>query len=240
VFVPAGQLSNYTRDLQAWSRFGVRVHGQPDSYRIAQSREHMGRYAARQGHAHFMMCDDDSHFLVRRTSEDWRLEYASHDSVEQMLSFVEELFRTEPTVAHIGLSSREGNNRLGERGTPTELVHRNTRIMRCYAWDTEVFCSLEHGRVTIQEDFDTALQSLWRGHENLLIGYWATGQSETSAPGGCSDYRTVEVHNAAVARMAELWPTVVRTRMKETKTGRELSARMETTISWKRALGGGL
>jgi hypothetical protein len=181
-----------------------------------------------------MMWDDDSHLLVRKGSEDWRLQYASHDDVDEMLAMVEGTFDAYPDVGHIGLSSREGNNRLGI-GAPHELVAWNTRIMRVYAWDTELFLQLEHGRVQVQEDFDTALQGLSLGRQNVLLGYWASGQVGTSEPGGCSDYRTLELHNSAVLRMAELWPGIVKVREKQNKSGRELSSRLESTIMWKRA-----
>ncbi len=88
------------------------------------------------------------------------------------------------------------------------------------------------------EDFDVQLQLLKRGLGNACLYYWAQGQSKTNAPGGCSLWRTHEVHEAAARRLAELHPGLVRLRQKANKTDAGgFGTRMEVTIAWKKAAG---
>lgn len=204
--------------------------------RIGEKRHMIGSWAKSNGYGKFVMLDDDIDFLVRRDSDDWRLRAAEEDEVVEMFAMMERLL---DTYALVGVSAREGNNRYG-LGTPDELVVENTRIMRISAFRTEEFLSVQHGRVDVMEDFDVAIQLLRRGMPNALMAYWANGQRMTNAPGGCSIWRTLEVHNAAAHRLAELHPGLVTTRLKQNKTDADgLGTRTEVTVQWKKAYGHG-
>jgi hypothetical protein len=95
---------------------------------------------------------------------------------------------------------------------------------------------MEHGRVEIMEDFDLNLQMLRAGYSSAVLYKYANGQGETNAPGGCSTFRTLELHNRNVAKLAELHPGFVKLKTnRKTKSGGELSNRHEATIYWKKA-----
>lgn len=205
--------------------------------KIADKRLQIGQWAMETSDDDkFVMLDDDIDFLVRRSDDDWRLRAAEEPEVLDMFGMMERLL---DQYALVGVSAREGNNRYGV-GMPSELVFENTRIMRITAYRTEDFLSVEHDRVPVMEDFDVNLQLLRRGRPNALMAYWANGQRMTNAPGGCSIWRTLELHNAAAERLAELHPGLVTTRQKHNKTDAEgLGTRTEVTVQWKKAYGHG-
>ncbi len=199
---------------------------------IAEKRLWIGEHARKEGHDKFVMLDDDIDFLVRKADDDWRLRAAS--GIEAIDMFAELEYRLDE-YAMVAISPREGNNRLGI-GSQRDLVVENTRAMRILAFRTDDFLSVEHCRVPVMEDFDVTLQLLRSGRKNLVLGYWANGQKATNAPGGCSIWRTLELHNGAAERLAELHPQFVRTRIKENKTNNGgLERRTEVTVQWKRA-----
>jgi hypothetical protein len=228
VIVPEGQYERY-----APKTLTARVETVPNEWRIAQIRYLIGTRAQDDGHEHFMMVDDDVEFLVRKNMHDFRLTKADPGQVAGMINVIDQLFLRFPKVSHIGVSGREGNNRVGNGG-PWDLVESTTRTMRVVAWDTKEFMALRHGRVEVMEDFDLSLQSLERGRENRVLYYWANGQTATHAPGGCADWRTREIHDASASRLAELHPLTVRTRLKQNMTG-PMPERLEVTVQWKRA-----
>ena len=138
------------------------------------------------------------------------------------------------TYDHVGVSAREGNNRIGVGGL--DLRNDNTRTLRALAYRTDSFLGVVHGRVDVMEDFDVNLQILRGGGSNTSLHYWAQGQSMTNAPGGCSTYRTHEVHERSAEKLAELHPGLVRLRLKENKTDAGgFGTRKEVTIQWKKA-----
>lgn len=228
VIVPEGQFEQYAPKILTAS-----IETVPDDWRIARIRQLIGSRAEFNGHRHFVMVDDDVQFLVRRTMHDFQLVKADPGQVAGMLGIISTLFREHPRVSHIGVSGREGNNRVGNGG-PWDLVEHNTRTMRVVAWDTAEFNVLQHCRVEVMEDFDLSLQSLERGRENRVLYYWANGQTATHAPGGCADWRTREIHDASALQLAELHPMTVRTRLKQNMTG-PMPERLEVTVQWKRA-----
>lgn len=203
---------------------------------IAATRRFIGELAAVAGHSKFVMMDDDLQFYVRKSPEAFNLRYTSPHEVTGALDWLE---RALDQHAHVSLSAREGNNRVGA-GPPETLVAENTRTLRVLAYRTEEFLACEHGRVDVMEDFDVNLQLLRRGLSNAVSFHWAQGQKMTNEAGGCSTYRTHAVHEASARRLAELHPEFVRLRQKENKSGGAFGHRTEVTISWKKAYDEGL
>jgi hypothetical protein len=205
-----------------------------DYVSIGQKRHIIGRRAAAAGEAKFLMMDDDVGLLVRKAEDDWPLRRVAAPDIAAMLAAIEGLL---DEVASVGVSGREGNNRAGIGGPlALDLVVRHTRVMRVLAYRTEDFLACEHDRLPVMEDFDVQLQLLRAGRGNACLYYWANGQTRTNAPGGCSIWRTREVHEAGARRLAELHPGFVRLRQKRNKTDAEgLGTRTEVTISWKSA-----
>jgi len=204
---------------------------------MAETRLNCGLSAERAGESKFVMVDDDVGFLVRKSSSAWPLRGAALEDLQTMLDMVEDQLDYH---AHVGVSTREGNNRAGV-GHWLNLVQRNTRTNRFLAYRTREFLSVKHDRVQVMEDFDVNLQLLRAGHSNVNLCYWAQGQSQTQAPGGCSAYRTHEVHEESARRLAELHAPYVRLRQKKNKTDADgFGTRTEVTIQWKRAYDEGI
>jgi hypothetical protein len=197
---------------------------------ISKTRQWIGKFAASEEQPKFVMLDDDLGFLIRRDQEDltkFQLRGPTKGEVRKM--FRDVFAALEDDVGMVGVSGREGNNRVHERYV------MNTRIIRFLGFQTEVFNAMEHGRVKVMEDFDITLQMLRQGYQNLCFYVYAQGQAQTQAPGGCSDYRTHENHEASATMLAELHPGFVRLRDKKNKSGGEFGTRKEVTISWKKA-----
>lgn len=232
IFTHASEQSQYEAAVpEAMRNAGIRVV--PLEYdNIAQKRLLIGKAVMDLGIEKFVMLDDDIDFLVRRGADDWRLREANgQEALEMFRAMDHHLDR----YAQVAISPREGNNRFGV-GTAEELVHECTRAMRITAYRTRDFLSVQHNRVPVMEDIDVTLQLLSSGRANAVLAYWANGQKMTNAPGGCSIWRTHELHNGAANRLAELHPGLVTTRQKTNKTDRDgFGTRTEVTVYWKKA-----
>jgi hypothetical protein len=205
---------------------------------IAEVRHSIGVDARERGADKFVMLDDDLTFLVRRDAETHHQRMAVPSDVTEALAAIDHCL---DSYASVGLSAREANGLRDGMVGPKPALKEFYRIMRVAGFRTADFLSVEHCRVPVMEDHDVQLQLLRSGRKNALLYWWASGQTRTGNPGGCSIYRTLEVHNAAARRLAELHPGLVTVRAshvtgKERKTGGgDMAARLETTIQWRRA-----
>ncbi len=223
--VPPEQVEDY----QSVVPFNARVEGCPEKG-IAATRRWIGEQC---GEETFLMLDDDLRFSVRLSPTEWKLRPSSSEEVLDMLEHVDRFLKS-GAYSHVGISPREGNNRSGAG----DKNHRedNTRTLRALAYRTEDFLSVHHGRVDVMEDFDVNLQLLRMGKANTNLMFWAQDQRMTNADGGCSDYRSHEVHERSAKKLAELHQGFVRLRQKQNKTDRDgFGTRTEVTIQWKKA-----
>ena len=199
---------------------------------IAAKRLWIAVHALRQGEEKLCMIDDDVGFLVRRSPDSWQLRGAEPDEIGEMLDWVESALDEH---AHVSISSREGNNRAGV-GDRDALVRLNTRPQRVLAYRTREYKACDHLRVQLMEDFDIALQLLEKGYSNAVSYWWAQGQRMTNEDGGCSTYRTKDLHDICARSLVALHPQFVSLRDKENKTDRDgLGTRTEVTVQWKAA-----
>ena len=67
--------------------------------------------------------------------------------------------------------------------------------MRVLGYNLDMFDGIELGRVQVMEDFDINLQLLRQGKPSKISYYYAQGQKSSNAAGGCSEWRTIDVHN---------------------------------------------
>lgn len=219
--VPEFQVKEY--DSLA-TRYGCRLVGCPYDG-ISLTRKFCGEIC--EGWC-FLMLDDDLKFYRRVTQTDWRLRYPEdlQDTVKSMLTHVESCLRK---YIHVAISAREGNNNL-----PYEGVYCS-RPLRALGYRKDQFLKVQHGRVRVMEDFDVTLQLLKQGYKNHVIAKWAQGQIVTQMAGGCSDYRTLKVHEDNVRKFADLHPGLVKLRQKKNRSGGEFGERLEATIYWQKA-----
>lgn len=233
LWVHSSEYDEYKTALNQQPRFNSvsLIHSEYST--IGEKRRQMGQYAFDQCYAEFCMMDDDLDFLIRKKDDNFALRTQMPEETVGMLDTIQMYLRR--GYAQVCISPREGNNRFGDGG-PDELVNECTRGMRITAYRTKDFLSVEHDRVPVMEDFDVLLQLLRSGRKNIVLGYWANGQKKTNSAGGCSIWRTLELHNAAVEKMAELHPDFVKVRLKKNKTDADgFGTRKEVTVQWKRA-----
>lgn len=216
--VPAAQVGKYTPLAR---RHGVKLLpcAAPG---IAGTRQFIGQRAK----GHFLMLDDDLRFYRRVSQTDVHLHKLNRTDMGAMLIWVSRLLDMH---AHVAISAREGNNRL-------DFPYiTNSRPLRALAYRKAPFLKCVHGRVAVMEDFDVTLQLLSMGYQNAVITEYAQDQPGTQAPGGCSDYRTHALQAANVHKMVKLHPGLVKSRLKENKTGGGFGSRVEATIYWEKA-----
>jgi hypothetical protein len=176
----------------------------------------------------FVMLDDDLTFYKRKSHTDWHLRPLEGHEDEFMFNEIEQALQH---YAHVGISAREGQNRL-----PFPHV-KNQRYMRVLGYQRDAYLACDH-RAEYMEDFDVALQLLKRKLPSYIFTDYAQNQSGTQAKGGCSLHRTVEKHEAAAIALHNRHPDCVKLRNKKNKTGGEFGERVEVTVYWKKAFGG--
>lgn len=233
--VPPAQLADYHSTLENTGLIadGVSVIPSP-ALGIAATRHWIGQTCQENGEGKFAMVDDDVRFVRRASKDATGLIKCTPSDVDDMWLMVEHMLED---YAHVGVSARQGNNNMGVGGY--ELMEKNTRTLRVLCYRTRDFLKAQHGRVPVMEDFDVNLQLLRMGRPNLNIGWWSQDQKMTNAPGGCSTYRTHQLHEQAAHKLAELHAPYVKLRQKVNKTGGEFGTRTEVTIFWKKAFGRG-
>ena len=196
--------------------------------RIAETRYFIGQHCEGLGIEKFVMLDDDLRFYIRTNDPKywWRLRSASHDEVAELFDLVEEDLET---WSHVSVSARENN------AHKRDFYITNNRYMRFLGYRTSAYMSCYHKRIEVMEDFDVALQLIRKGLPSKIYYNWAQGQQRMQAKGGCSLWRTLEIHNDAAERLAELHPGFVGVVTKNRKS--EIGVRKDVRIRWQKAFG---
>lgn len=232
VIVDEDQYADYRARLPE----AVRVTNMGLQSRIALKRLWTAQFVHGEGFDTFFMLDDDIQFLIRKSDDNWQLTEQTPSDFFQMYMCISEIFSRDGNISHIGISAREGNNRVGVGAWDApNMIASNTRTMRAVAWRTADFLAVEHLRTEVMEDFDVSLQSLRSGKSNRCLYFFGQGQRSTQEAGGCSEWRTHAIHEASARKLAELHPGLVSLRQKNNKTGGEFGTRTEVTIQWKKA-----
>lgn len=195
---------------------------------IAPARQYIMDKAYKDGLDKVCMLDDDLRFDARRMDDKGKFCTATPKLLEKLFKRIEKEL---DTYAHVGVLSREGGNRVL---TPTIKC---ARMMRVLAYDVEAFKrhKIKFDRLPLQEDFDVTLQLLRKGYPNLVLCEWVNGQGTSGAKGGCSHFRTIELHNENAKRLAELHHPFVKVVEKQTKGAWGGQARLDVMVQWKKA-----
>jgi TET-associated glycosyltransferase-like protein len=176
-----------------------------------------------------VLMDDDLTFYWRENPDDWHLTVPPEWAMVQMFNEVDEAL---DKYAHVGLSGREGQNRL------TGYSSECTRYMRFTALNTAMMPGhIRYDRINGLSDFDMTLQLLRAGLPSLVFHRWAQGHQQTQARGGlAAGIRTHDRHASEIRQLCELHPGLVRPRKKANVSGGEFGTREEMTVEWKMAL----
>lgn len=177
---------------------------------------------------HLLMLDDDLDFAVRRADEPTRFRPATDEDIIHMVEEIHQcLLEQYPMV---GVSAREGAN------YDTSQYRYHSRQMRVHGINPEILRQLNvrFDRIEFMEDFDVLLQLLQMGYTNKVVnGYVHNQRGGSNAPGGCSTTRTLDRHNEAAKKLAQLHPKFVK--VVEKDAGNWGGPRLDVKVAWKKA-----
>jgi len=176
----------------------------------------------------FVMLDDDLRFDYRRMDEPGKFYVATDKQILQLFSEIEKQL---DRYSHVGVLCREGGNRVEN---DTKECSRMMRVL-AYRADTLWRENIKFDRLPLQEDFDVTLQLLRKGYKNLVLCKWVNGQGTSGAKGGCSHFRTLELHNENAKKLAELHKPFVKLVEKTTKGAWGGATRLDVMVQWKKA-----
>jgi hypothetical protein len=177
----------------------------------------------------FCMVDDDLVFFHRRKDDPTKLRDITPDELRDAFDAL--AWTLGSTYAHVGFAAREGANRC------TEPAIHDTRIMRVLGYDATVLREhkIRFDDMEVMEDFHVALQLLERGYHNAILNKYAHNQAGSGAAGGCSHFRTPELHAANAEKLAKLHPRYVKVVEKTTKGAWGGGTRKDVVVQWKKA-----
>ena len=176
----------------------------------------------------FVMMDDDLTFAHRGPYTGTKLYKANTENVETMFTELEYLLEN---YIHVGISAREGNNRVQSN------LKENTRMMRLLGYNKpEVLkTGARFDRIDTKQDFDMTLQLLRKGHKNAVLYSFTHNQPGSKNTGGCSVNREPEMMDRCSQELAALHPDFVKVVEKQTKTSWGGGIRTDVRIAWKKA-----
>jgi hypothetical protein len=174
--------------------------------------------------------DDDIVFSRRREDDPTKFRPMEDSDFDDMFHELEGVLEEYPMA---GVVAREGANRI------TDQFLFTTRQMRLHAFNPHALRRLgarwDILRSPGPEDFAMLLQLFTQGETNIVLNNFCQNQGGSNTAGGCSTYRTLEVHADAVEHLAELYPDFVKVVEKTTKTAWEGRTRKDVIIQWKKA-----
>lgn len=177
----------------------------------------------------FCMVDDDLVFFRRRDDEPTKLRDISPN--ELWSAFADMTYHLEAGYAHVGFAAREGANR------DTDQYRVNTRIMRVLGYNADNLREeqIRFDDMEVMEDFHVALLLLEAGYKNLVLNWYAHNQKGSGSAGGCSHFRTPELHAKNAQLLAFMHPDFVKVVQKVTKGAWGGGTRTDVNIQWKAA-----
>ena len=136
-------------------------------------------------------------------------------------------------VSHCGLDA------VWNPPTRSSLYKQNSRICMNVFYDGPKIPvnNVNWSRLVCSQDFYCCLQLLRLGYQNRVSLKYRVGQISTQAPGGCAEYRTIDLHNECMRELSLLHRGFVELREKtETGSGEwKGKTKLAATISWKKA-----
>lgn len=196
---------------------------------IAPTRAFIFEYARLAGEQKIVMLDDDLRFDWRRKDDNGKFLVATDQQVLELFAAIKTQLEA---YVHVGVLAREGGNRVLQ----FPAVY-NTRMMRVLAYRVDILWreNIKFNRIQLMEDFDVCLQLLRKGYANCVLTEWVQGQGNSGATGGCSHFRTIDLHNDCANKLAKLHPGLVKVVFKQTKGAWGGGIREDVTVQWKKA-----
>ena len=179
---------------------------------------------------YLVIMDDDLSFFRRHENGDPSKLYKTEPKdIERMFSVIRHLLGSGYPM--VGVSAREGNNRVPDA---VKFVGRSMRIFGLDLY-TVRSAGARFDRTKTKEDMDMTLQLLRAGYENAVLYSYANDHVSSNAPGGCANYRTLELMKADAEILKALHPEFVKVVEKTTKTSWGGATRTDVVVQWKKA-----
>ncbi len=178
----------------------------------------------------FIMIDDDHWFFRREMPGDVKLRKTTEQDMLWLFRHMDHLLNR---FHHIGVSARQGNNRMA---VPHVDVTRQNN-MHGFRRETLLKHKIRFDTLPLMEDFHVTLSLLELGYPNRVITEICWNQSSGShAKGGCSDYRTNELQREAAITLARLHRPFVKVIRKKSKSSwKGMEERFDVRVNWKAA-----
>jgi len=180
----------------------------------------------------FFIIDDDLTFHKRIPGDPKHSRSIS--GPKELENIFREMYRQLDHYPSVGLSERLGNNREEEEWKEI------TRCVRCVGYNHKAipFEKLKFGRMEVMEDYDITLQLFQLGLKNNVWFKYMQEQGNSNQKGGCSSWRTLELHNANAIKLAKFHPEFVKVVEKKTKHGwfnkEGVNRRLDVRIQWRK------
>jgi hypothetical protein len=228
-FIPEGQAVDYEDVLADWAFTEV-----PKKHKFIGCQR---QWIMENREARFVVFfDDDLSFSWR--DEDLKLHKCNDLHMDRMLT---EIYHHLKEVPVVSISPRFGNNRMEKD------LDYNCRAHTAWAIDGELYDELgirfDPIAPMVMEDFHVALCFLEAGYKNVrLFNFAFNPLIESNGEGGCSTWRTFDVHDKVTQWMSDNHKTFERV-FKTSKTGwngfpenpHGEKMRWDARIGWKKA-----
>jgi len=231
IAVPEDQIEEYAK---YWPNKLVPIPSTVAPYLSSQRQWVMENYWDAYKYVWFM--DDDLKFFHRAVEGKTNLTRST--SIDHICSMFLDVREQLSTTAIVSISERFGNNFVT---TPHKDIGK---IRACYAVDTHVFKEVGAVFNPIEpfqaQDYHIVLCFLNAGYINRALFTYAFDE-KSSAPGGCSVYRTAKTVEDTSKWMAANHPEVTvkikysKTKWGMTEVGDGTRARVDIMVQWKKA-----
>lgn len=231
--------SHEERDaLKGWIGPRVEVLGD-DTTCLSDRREWIQRHARKLKLDKIVMMDDDLVFLKKGPKKDptAKTPYSMYSISD--LDFNTMMGEMSSALDDNAIVSFAERNRCHTYEPDMLDLSYNTRINGVLGYRTDVVAreKLRWNEFRLCADFDMTLSLYRAGYSGAVICRYIWGQRGTSnAKGGCSAYRTKELHEQVILALAEKHKPFVTVVEKTTKGGwYEGETRTDAKIAWKKA-----
>jgi hypothetical protein len=204
-----------------------------DIKNIAETRDYIKEYFTEN---RYWVFDDDLTFCTKTyVMVDGKPKWLSGIMTEQdfdvMIHWANETFDNGIPICGLDASSIIPSTKAWPQKSNSRILHNvcvNGPAIEDY--------NLVFDRTIASEDLDFLLQCLSYGLENRINTHLRVAGSIENSVGGCSVYRTLEVHNASNLKLSELWPGYVKTKISNNTSKLGKGEIVNLYIQWKKLL----
>lgn len=206
---------------------GITSFNIPPEAGIVETRDKILAFSETE---YLVMIDDDLKFATRSLEN----KYTTFDDEGQCFGqmIINMMSRCDEYYPIVGITARQFSNNK-------PLFSEDTRIIQLFCFHMPTIRKEDmwfgNSGMTFMSDYYFTLSMLQRGYHNLVLNTY-TRDERAQAPGGCSEYRTVELYNESAKELYRKFPGLVRLEWKENGAWKE--PRLTPHISWRKAYNG--